>query len=112
MVEMACNITTSILFYVLLKPVNSALSLLAGSFSLVACMVKTMSRLFFLMPLFLLDASHSFQGFSREQVQSLALLLLKINAQGAAIAMSFFGFYAVLKGYLILNRRSCLARLV
>ena len=36
-----------------------------------------------------------------EQLQALALLLLKVNAQGAGMALVFFGFYALLKGYLI-----------
>jgi hypothetical protein len=32
-----------------------------------------------------------------------ALLLLKVNAQGAGIALVFFGCYALLKGYLIVK---------
>jgi hypothetical protein len=41
--------------------------------------------------------------FNAEQLQSLSLLLLKVNDQGAAIGLIFFGFYAVLKGYLIIK---------
>ena len=39
--------------------------------------------------------------FNREQQQALALLLLKVNDHGAAMALAFFGFYALLTGYLI-----------
>jgi hypothetical protein len=35
---------------------------------------------------------------------SLALLFLKVNDHGAAIALVFFGFYALLTGYLIVKR--------
>ena len=41
--------------------------------------------------------------FSAEQLQALALLFLKVNDRGAAIALVFFGFYAPLTGYLIIR---------
>jgi hypothetical protein len=42
-------------------------------------------------------------AFSVEQLQALALLLLKVNDRGAAMALVFFGVYALLTGYLILR---------
>jgi len=41
--------------------------------------------------------------FSAEQLQALALLFLRVNDHGAAIALVFFGFYALLTGYLIIR---------
>jgi hypothetical protein len=41
--------------------------------------------------------------FSPEQLRALALLFLKVNDHGAGIALVFFGFYALLTGYLILR---------
>jgi hypothetical protein len=41
--------------------------------------------------------------FSTEQLQALALLFLKVNDHGAAMALVFFGFYALLTGYLIVR---------
>lgn len=41
--------------------------------------------------------------FSPEQLQALALLFLKVNDRGAAIALAFFGLYALLTGYLIVR---------
>jgi len=32
------------------------------------------------------------KGFSAEQLQSVALILLKVNDQGAGAALAFFGF--------------------
>ena len=40
-------------------------------------------------------------GFTSEQVQSIALILLRVNNTGAATAMAFFGFSVTLNGYLI-----------
>ena len=36
-------------------------------------------------------------------MQALALLFLKVNDRGAAIALVFFGFYAILNGFLIVR---------
>src|SRR6266576_3841605 len=65
--------------------------------------IKTFSRLFFIAPLFILGGAHYLSAFSAEQLQALALLFLKVNDHGAAIALVFFGFYALLTGYLIVR---------
>lgn len=39
--------------------------------------------------------------FNLEQLQALALLFLTVNDHGAGVALAFFGFYALLTGYLI-----------
>jgi hypothetical protein len=103
LIEMACQITMTALFYDLLKPVNKSLSLLAAFFSLTGCVVKILTRLFFIAPLLLLRDESYLKVFDAPQTQSLALLLLNINEQGAAIALVFFGFATILKGYLILK---------
>ena len=41
--------------------------------------------------------------FSAEQLQALALIFLKVNDRGAGIALVFFGFYALLTGYLMIR---------
>jgi hypothetical protein len=40
-------------------------------------------------------------SFSSEQLQSIALVLLRLNGQGANLALPFFGLEWVLRGYLI-----------
>ena len=103
LVEMACQIAMTSLFYNLLKPVSRSLSLMAAFLGLSGCVIKTLSRLFFIAPLFVLGGDRYLSVFSVEQLQALALLLLKINDHGASIAMAFFGFYALLKGYLLVR---------
>jgi Domain of unknown function (DUF4386) len=101
LVETACLIAATVLFYDLLKPVSRSVALLAAFFSLVGIAIKTLSRLFYLAPLAVLEGGGYLSVFTMEQLQALALLLLKVNAQGAGMAMVFFGCYALLKGYLI-----------
>jgi len=103
LIEMACQIAITALFYDLLKPAGKSVSLVAAFLGLAGCVIKTFSRLFYIAPLFVLGGAHYLSVFSQEQLQALALLFLKVNDHGAAIALVFFGFYALLTGYLILR---------
>jgi hypothetical protein len=103
LIEMACQIAMTALFYDLLKPAGRPVSLIAAFIGLTGCVIKTLSRVFFIVPLFVLGGAHYLSAFSAEQLQALALLLLKVNDRGAAIALVFFGFYALLQGYLIVR---------
>src|SRR5713226_2009049 len=90
-------------FYDLLKPACTDVSLLAAFLGFAGCVIKTFSRVFFIAPLFVLGGAHYLSVFSAAQLQALALLFLNVNDQGAAIALVFFGFYALLAGYLIVR---------
>ncbi len=103
LIEMACQIAMTALFYDLLKPAGRSVSLLAAFLGFAGCVIKTFSRLFFIAPLFILGGAHYLSVFSAEQLQALALLFLKVNDHGAAIALVYFGFYALLTGYLIVR---------
>src|SRR3989475_12531715 len=103
LIEMACQIAITALFYNLLKPAGRSVSLVAAFLGLAGCVIKTFSRLFYIAPLLVLGGSHYLSVFSAEQLQALALLFLKVNDHGAAIALAFFGFYALLTGYLIVR---------
>jgi Domain of unknown function (DUF4386) len=103
LVEMACQIAMTALFYDLLKPAGRSVSLVAAFLGLAGCVIKTLGRLFYLAPLFILGGGHYLSVFSSEQLQALALLFLKVIDHGAGIALAFFGFYALLKGYLIVR---------
>src|SRR5437764_12018920 len=103
LIEMACQIAMTALFYDLLKPAGRSVSLLAAFLGLAGCVIKTFSRVFYIAPLFVLGGAHYLSVFSAEQLQALALLFLKVNDQGPAMALAFFGFYALLTGYLIMR---------
>jgi hypothetical protein len=64
--------------------------------------IKTFARVFFIAPLFVLGNSAAvFPGFSAQQLQSISLILFKVNSQGTSLAMAFFGFSVLQYGYLI-----------
>jgi len=101
LLEMAGQIATVVLFYQLLKPVSRTGAMLAAVFELTGCGIKIFSRLFYFAPLLVLGGASHLSAFSKEQLESVALLLLRINDNGAAIALAFFGFSTVLQGWLI-----------
>jgi len=103
LIEMVCQVAVTALFYELLKPTGKSVSLIAAFVGLAGCVIKTFSRVFFIAPLFILGGAHYLSVFSLEQLRALALVMLKVNDRGTAIALVFFGFYALMTGYLILR---------
>ncbi len=103
LVEMACNVALTALMYDLLKPVSRSVSRLAVLLSILAIGIKTMSRLFLIAPFFLLGHADALSPFAGPQGVALSQAFLHINAQGAGLAMVFFGFYAILSGWLVIR---------
>ena len=105
------HLVWAVLFYGLFKPVNRSVSLLAGFVMLVACTMWALSSLLYLAPLLVLKGKIPLSAFAPEQLQTLALVFLKLNGQAYDIGLVFFGFWCVLIGYLIL-RSAFLPRII
>jgi hypothetical protein len=103
MLEMVAQVVVSLLFYDLLKPVNRSLARVSVVLALTGCGIKTMARLFYYTPLILLGGAPYLSAIEPAQLEALALAFLRINDQGAAIALIFFGFESVLQGWLLFN---------
>ena len=103
LVEMVCQLTMTSLFYELLKPVSRSVARIATIIGVVGCTIKTVARLFFIAPVLLLGGAKYLSVFSAEQLHATGLLSLRVNYMGETIAMVFFGFYALMLGYLIFN---------
>jgi hypothetical protein len=105
------HLVWAVLFLGLFSPVNKSVSLLAGFVMLVACTMWALSSLLYLAPLVVLQGKISLSAFAPEQLQALALMLLKLNAQAYDIGLVFFALWCVLIGYLIL-RSTFLPRII
>jgi hypothetical protein len=102
LIEMACQIASVAMIYSLLRPVSRPLALVGAFIELSGCIIKTLSRLFYIAPLFVLSSGTAvLSAYNADQLRALALLLLKINDRGAAMALAFFGVSGVITGYLI-----------
>ena len=105
-IEMTCQVAVAALWYVVLRPVSRPMALTAAFIELSGSIVKSFARVLYIAPLWVLipsasGASPILRGFTAEQVESIALVLLKVNDYGAATALAFFGFSTFLNGYLI-----------
>ena len=96
-------IVYTFLLYQLFRPVNRNLAVVGALFSMVGIAVGALIPLFELAALVVLKDAHSLSGFSQEQVQATALVLLKVRAQAYAVSAVLFGTYNVLTGYLIVR---------
>jgi hypothetical protein len=100
-VAIACYVAVVPMFYGLFRPVSRSLSLIAAFFGLVGNAVLAINSLNLFAPLLLLGGAQYLSVFKVEQLQALALMFLKLHAQGSNISLVFFGFYCLLIGYLI-----------
>src|ERR1700676_1857215 len=101
LIGVAFHIAWAALMYVLLKPVNRTISLLAAFVILVCCAMQALTSFLYLTPLLILQGGSSLSAFTPEQLQALALMFLKLNAYAFNIDLVFFGLWCVLTGYLI-----------
>src|SRR5437660_11338505 len=69
LVEMACQIAMTALFYDLLKPAGRSVSLVAAFLGLAGCVIETFSRLFYIAPLLVLGGSHYLSVFTAEELR-------------------------------------------
>jgi Domain of unknown function (DUF4386) len=96
-----CDIPLMLIFYVLLKPVNKNLALLAVLFNLIQTAVLVANKLNLLIPLFLLGNADYLKAFEPNQLYALTYLFVKAHDYGFGIGLIFFGFACLIYGYLL-----------
>src|SRR6202035_2742139 len=87
--------------YLLLRPVNKQLVVLAVLFNLVSLAVESVSKLFLLAVMPTLANGDYLKAFDPQQLQILANLALRSHDIAFNIALIFFGFTCLVNGYLI-----------
>ena len=96
-----CDIPLMLIFYVLLRPVNKNLALLAVLFNLIQTAVLVANKLNLLMPTFLLGNADYLKTFEPDQLAALAYVFVKAHDYGFGIGLIFFGFACLMYGYLL-----------
>jgi Domain of unknown function (DUF4386) len=96
-----CDIPLMLIFYILLKPVNKNLALLAVLFNLIQTAVLVANKLNLLMPLFLLGNADYLKAFEPNQLYALTYLFVKAHDYGFGIGLIFFGFACLIYGNLL-----------
>ena len=101
LVEAICDIALAWMFYLLLRPVNRELALLAAFFGLVSTATFASAESFYLAAASILGDADSLGSFSPDQRTGLAMLSLKFYSTGAGVFMVFYGVASAIRGYLI-----------
>jgi hypothetical protein len=99
-----CDVPVMLVLYVLLKPVNRNLALLAVLFNLVQTAVLVVNKMTLVIPLFLLGNAVYLKAFAPQQLSALAYVSLRAHDHGFGFGLIFFGVVCLIQGYLI--RRS------
>jgi hypothetical protein len=96
-----CTIVLTWALYVLLRPVNKDLALLATLFSLIASAVETAFALHLVEALYPLGNAAYLRAFTPEQLNAMASIAVKAHSNGFGIALLIFGCFFPIAAYLI-----------
>lgn len=96
-----CAVTTTWIFFVLLRPVNGDLALLAVFFNLVSMALEAVIQLNSIAVLFPLDDVSYMKTFSPEQRSVLAFLSARVYSYGFGFSLIFFAGFCLITGHLI-----------
>src|ERR1700730_4951018 len=101
LIVVLCAVPLLWIEYLLLRPVNRQLVLLAVLFNVVSLAVEAISKLFLLVVMPTLGNADYLKAFEPQQLQILANLALKSHDIAFNIALIFFGCTCLVNGYLI-----------
>ena len=104
-VMLIADILVALLLYVLLRPVNRGLALLAAFFRLVQASVLGVNLLNLFVTLLFLSGAGYLSVFEAEQLRALALTALDAHAVGYDLGLVFFAFSLFVLGYLLFTSR-------
>jgi hypothetical protein len=99
--EMIAQVVVSMMFYDLLKPVNRSVARASAIIGITGSGIKMLARAFYYAPLILLGGASYLAAFQPAQLEALSLSFISINNRIAAIALVFFGFEGLLRGWLV-----------
>jgi uncharacterized protein DUF4386 len=103
MVLLICDVVLALVFYVLLKPINRNLALLAALFRMVHLTIYGVIGLSNITAMILLGSAkyQYLKAFQPQQLEVLAYLCFKLHGEGYDIALILFSCHCLLVGYLI-----------
>jgi hypothetical protein len=101
LVEGLCDVTLTLVLYALLRPVHRDLALLAAFFRLVGTAGFAVAQVFYFTASPIVGGADYLKTFSPDQLNTLALLSLKMSGYCGGVFMMFYGAGSVLIGYLI-----------
>lgn len=101
LVEGICDVALTVLWYILLRPVNRNLALLAAFFGIASMVTFAVAQMAFFSASVVLREGGGMDAFTVEQRNALALLATRISATIAWLFLCMYGIASMMRGYLI-----------
>jgi Domain of unknown function (DUF4386) len=101
LVLLICAVALTLIWYVLLRPVNRNLALLVVFFALISLAAETVSALYLQATLAPLSAAAYLKDVDPQQLHALAYLSIVSHAYAFGVALIFFGVECLIVGYLV-----------
>ena len=100
LLHLACDVAVAMLLYVLLRPVNRNLSLLAAWMRLACVVILAMSSLSHFAALRLVGGA-GLDALPSSEREALAALAMRLHGDGYAVSLVFFAFALLVLGHLV-----------
>lgn len=100
-INFVVGLPTILIIYYFFKRVNKLLVQIALAFVIIQTAIIAVNLLNQISPLLILSKETYLNTFQPNQLATLSLLSLNIQAQGYGIGLVFFGFYCLIIGFLI-----------
>ena len=97
------DVPVMVVLYLLLKPVNHGLALMATVINAVQTAVLAVNKMHLVWPLLLLDPSSTVAQMPLADRQALAYAAVQAHAHGFGVGLIFFGVACLLRGWLIVQ---------
>ena len=101
LILLVCAVALTLILYLLLRPVNKNLALLAVFFNLVEFPIEAVSKLYLFAALFFSGNADYLNALEPHQLHALAKTSLKLHDYGFGIDLVFFGIACIIYGYLL-----------
>ena len=103
LIVLLSEVILSIVLFVLLKPVNKVLSMLAAVSRLVMTTVHAFNLINYFFVVILLGGSSYLAVFNPDQINALVMLFLDAHSFGFTIGIAFLVIHVLILGYLIIK---------
>jgi hypothetical protein len=101
LIVLLSEVILAVLLYVLLKPVNKTLSLVAAVSRLIMTTIHGFNLINYFFVLIIVGGAGFLSGFDAGQLNSLAMLFLEAHSFGFTIGIAFLVIHVFVLGYLI-----------
>lgn len=95
------DIPVMVIIYLLLKPLNRNIALVALAFNLIQTATLVVNKLTLILPMMILGSAGYMEVFAEQQIHAQIMLLIDLHNHGFALGLLFFGLACLLYGYLI-----------